>query len=98
MPGKRFTEAQRMKLLKLFQLRTGSIQQFAKRHRVSAATLYKWQHLSEADTQSAFVELKPESATGNCCKLVLQTGTVALHFQNLPDTDWLSALIHKMQS
>lgn len=98
MPGKRFTEAQRRELLKLFQLRTGSISQFAKRHSVSAASLYKWQHLSVTQTQSAFVELKPESAARDCCKLVLQTGNVALHFHTLPDSDWLSALIHKMQS
>lgn len=97
MPGKRFTKSQRRELLQQFQARTESIQQFAKRHGVSATSLYQWQQALDADPHPGFVELKPEVATTGHCKLVLQYGGVALHFDSLPDTDWLTELIQQIQ-
>jgi len=97
MPGRRFTESQRRELLQQFQARRESIQQFTKRHCVSATSLYQWQQALDADPHSGFIELKPEVAPSSSCKLVIQYGSIALHFQTLPDTDWLTELIQQIQ-
>ncbi len=97
MPGRRFTESQRRELLQQFQARRESIQQFTKRHGVSATSLYHWRQAMDADPHPGFIELKPEVAPSGSSKLILQYGSIALHFQTLPDTAWLTELIQQIQ-
>jgi hypothetical protein len=98
MAGKRFTEAQRRELLRLFQARTGSVEAFTRRYSVSAASLYQWQQSVDSSSPGGFIELKPDpSPAEKSCKLILQAGSVVLHFQTLPDAVWLTELIENIQ-
>jgi hypothetical protein len=98
MAGKQFNETQRKQLLNLFQARRESIKQFTTRHGISACTLYKWQEKQAVQDQSAFVEIIPESAPAPAsCAMILQTQQVTLHFQTLPDSDWLAELMHNLK-
>ena len=76
-----------------------SIAGFAKVHGVSVGTLYNWKrqlaHRSpEADL--GFVEIGQPLSPELGVHLTLKIGSVSLHFEQLPDADWLSALVEKL--
>lgn len=97
MAGKRFTEGQRRELVRLFHARTVSVEAFTKRYGVSAASLYQWQQSVDSSSTGGFIELKPDPSPAESCMLILQAGSVVLHFQTLPDAVWLTELIENIQ-
>ena len=99
MAGKHYNDAQRRQILAIFHSRTESVDLFAQRYGIAASTLYKWQEKLADDHPSAFVEILPDAApTPVACPMILQTPQATLHFQTLPDTDWLTELMQKMKS
>ena len=84
-------------MLGLFARRTESIAHFAKRHGVSAATLYKWQQAHRDKTGGSFVEITREDRPTQGQHLLLRAGEVSLSFESLPDAGWLAALVQKLQ-
>lgn len=97
MARKKYSASRRTALLGLFARRTESIAHFAKRHGVSAATLYKWQQADKENAGGSFVEITREDRPTQGQHLLLRAGEVSLSFESLPDAGWLAALVQKLQ-
>ncbi len=97
MARKKYSASRRTALLGLFARRTESIAHFAKRHGVSAATLYKWQQADKENAAGSFVEITREDSAPQAPHLLVRVGEVSLSFESLPDAGWLAALVQKLQ-
>jgi hypothetical protein len=74
-----------------FAHRQESVQQFAKRHRVSVSSLYRWQ---SEQTISGFVQIKPEPTHLQATvPLVLEKGDLRIEFSTLPHAVYLQSIL-----
>jgi transposase-like protein len=96
MARKKYNAAERSELLRQLAKRTESMAGFAKKHGVSAATLYKWQGMQE-ESGGGFVEIKGPAAQPAGRHLLLRAGEVHLYFEGLPEAGWLASLVQKLQ-
>jgi len=99
MGGKRYSAREREELLHCLANWQESIAGFAKAYGVSVGTLYNWKQQSMrrgSDAEPGFVEIGQPFSPEIGAHLTLNIGSVSLHFEQLPDTDWLAALVKKL--
>ena len=99
MGGRRYSAREREELLDCLANWQDSIAGFAKVHGVSVGTLYNWkQQIADKSPEAdlGFVEIGQPLSPELGVHLTLNIGSVSLHFEQLPDTDWLAALIEKL--